>query len=92
MLLLRLIRPREASIVKTLKEKDDIGERIIYRQNDHRGEHPLQHGTKNVEDISGKPDDEEEQGKRVRRFPTKVFNNLGREYDDPACDGNRTAR
>jgi hypothetical protein len=54
-----LIAPGKASIVKALTQKNNIGNRVVYGENDHGGYDALQGCTKDIEDVAGKPDDEE---------------------------------
>jgi hypothetical protein len=45
----------------------------------------LEHGTKNVEDIAGEPDDDELKGEAIGGRPPEVLEDLGGEDYDPAC-------
>jgi hypothetical protein len=50
----------------------------------HRRQNALEDSTEDIEDIAGKPDDDELQGQSIGRAPSEILNNLGRKYNDPA--------
>lgn len=81
----------ETRIIKILRQQHNIRQRIINRQNQHRGQNILQYSAKNIEDISEKPDDDEFHTQTLGRTSPEIFDDLGREDDDPAGDGNGAA-
>jgi hypothetical protein len=46
----------------------------------------LKHGAENIEDISGKPDDDELQRESICRSSPEILNYLRRKDNDPACN------
>jgi hypothetical protein len=46
----------------------------------------LKHGSENIEDIPGKPNDDELQRESIGRSSSEVFNNLWRKDNNPAGD------
>lgn len=76
----------EAAVVEALAEQDDVCERVVDCQDDHGWEDALEHGSQDVEDIAGEPDDDEEEGETVCRTAAEVFDDLGGEDHDPACN------
>lgn len=58
----------------------------------HGRQDALQDCAKNIEDIAGKPDNDELERESVGAGPAKVFEDLRREDDDPAGDGDGAGR
>lgn len=76
----------EAAVVEALAKQDDVCEGVVDCQDDHGWEDALEHGSQDVEDIAGEPDDDEEEGETVCRTAAEVFDDLGGEDHDPACN------
>lgn len=50
----------ETAVVETLTQQDDVGQGVVDGQDDHGGEDALEDGAKDVEDVAGQPDDDED--------------------------------
>lgn len=81
------IAEAEAGIVEVLAQQDNVGQRVVYGQNEHCRQDMLKHGTEDVEDVAEQPDDDELDTQPFRRASAEVLNDLGTEDDDPTCDG-----
>lgn len=77
----------EAPVVEALHHQDDVGNGVVDGEDDHGGQHALQHGAQDVEDIAQQPHDDELDRQAFRAAAAEVFDDLGREDDDPACYG-----
>lgn len=82
-----LIPKGETSIVEALPQQHDIREGVVHREDDHSGQDALKHGSQDIKDISGQPDDDEKQGEAIGGPAAEVFDDLRRKDDDPAGDG-----
>ncbi len=85
-----LVLPREATVVEALEHEDDVGDGVIYGEDDHGGQNSLQDGAKDVEDIAEQPDDDKLDRKALGAAPAEVLDDLGGEDDDPARNGDGT--
>ena len=54
---------------------------------DHRGENTLHDGSKDVEDVTGEPDDEEKEGEAIGGLAAEILDDLRGEDDNPTSDG-----
>lgn len=81
------IAEAEAGIVEVLAQQDNVGQRVVYGQNEHCRQDMLKHGTEDVEDVAEQPDDDEFDTQPFRRASAEVLNDLGTEDDDPTRDG-----
>lgn len=81
------IAEAEAGIVEVLAQQDNVGQRVVYGQNEHCRQDMLKHGTEDVEDVAEQPDDDEFDTQPFRRASAEVLNDLGTEDDDPTGDG-----
>lgn len=82
----------ESSVVEALQQQYDIRKCVIYRQYGHRGQDTLHYSAKYIEYISGKPDNEEKEGKPVSGATSEILDDLRREHNDPACNGDGAGR
>lgn len=81
------IAEAEAGIVEVLAQQDNVGQRVVYGQNEHCRQDMLKHGTEDVEDVAEQPDDDEFDTQPFRRASAEVLNDLRTEDDDPTRDG-----
>lgn len=47
-----LVGEPEAAVVEALREQDGVGEGVVHGQDDHGGQHALQHGAQDVEHVA----------------------------------------
>ncbi|KAI4141491.1 MAG: hypothetical protein LQ340_007632 [Diploschistes diacapsis] len=80
----------KAAVVEALGEEDRVGKRVVDGQDDHSGEDALEDGAEDIEDVAGQPDHDEKDGEAFGAGAPEVFDNLGREDDEPAGYGYRT--
>lgn len=67
-------------------EENNVGDGVVYGQEDHGGFNILQDGSEDVEDIAEQPGDQEDQRETVGGGPAKILDDLRGEYDDPTCN------
>lgn len=83
----RLVAPRESAVVEQLAEQYNVGNGVVYRQDDHCGKHSLQYSAEYIEYISQQPNDDELNGEGIGAASLEVLYDLRREHDNPTSDG-----
>jgi hypothetical protein len=70
-----------------LAQQDNVSNCVVHCEYDHGRQNALYHSTQNIEYIAHEPEDEKALREPICRSTTKVLDDLGREYHDPASNG-----